>query len=193
MGRNIPKSLATFVSSDADTARTNSNVQAAVQPMLDFYNKWFISKTNALQIKGSIIPSGSIVSSQGFKSTVATGTYVSTSYSGGLVQSQTTVGGGSASTTTPWLLPMEYSGSIVGLKTYFTGSTSCIQNITVQKNGVTLISFNSAVGGSGSRGRSVFAKGLYPFAAGDDLTVFYGFSVVGNMCIQGFMTLEMGA
>jgi hypothetical protein len=55
MARNIPKALATFVSSDPEIARMYSNVQAAVQPLLDFYNRWFSTATaGRLTILGSV-------------------------------------------------------------------------------------------------------------------------------------------
>lgn len=56
MARNIPKALATFVSSDPEVSRMYSHVQAALQPLLDFHQKWFAPTTpgNQLTVLGAV-------------------------------------------------------------------------------------------------------------------------------------------
>lgn len=68
MARNIPKALATFVSSDSDTARMYSHIQAAVQPLLDFVNKNFpagktgqaLNASGAVQLTQSLLANGTM-------------------------------------------------------------------------------------------------------------------------------------
>lgn len=61
MAKNIPKVLSTFVSSDSDTARMYSNLQAAVQPLLDFNAKWFSVKGSVLNVTGALQSLGAAV------------------------------------------------------------------------------------------------------------------------------------
>jgi hypothetical protein len=299
MARNIPKALATFVSSDPEIARMYSNVQAAVQPLLDFYNRWFSASTaGRLTILGSVasqvgsqitvlgagsatgnfltsfrqVPDGtqaapglafatngasgvwhtggntasemwnivmqgvkqisvttaatifqappngavaifndasgnnlgtingqgvvnmpSFVSAQGFRYKIPAGFYWNSSYTSGQVQSVIAIANGTSPATTPWAMPMDRAGSVTGVTTFYTGGTSCIQTVIIQKNGVTQQTINIANGGNGSRGVITFDKGRLTFAAGDYYIVYYTFSVAGNVCIQTYLTFEFGA
>lgn len=129
----------------------------------------------------------------GTRSMMFAGSYWATAYVANtpstlqsLVQSGTTVG------QTPQTIGMPRAGSVTGYSFNQVGAVAGMFTLTVQKNGVTLLSIPNL--GSGAKNFvGALPAGAYPFAAGDVLNVVVSSSGAGNFQCQAYLEIQTNA